>query len=157
MSSARSFPRRPAAGSGPWSDRGSALIEFTFLSVLLLVPLAYLVLAVFSVQRAAFAVTAATREAGRAYVTTTDGDPAARAQAAAALALRDQGLELPPGGLRISCQSDCLSPGSAVYVALDYTVVLPMVPRALGGHSLGGIPVRGRHAELIDEFRPELP
>ena len=147
-------PELPDADTG---ERGSALIEFTFLSVLLLVPLAYLVLAVFSVQRAAFAVTAATREAGRAFVTTVEGDPTARAQAAAAVALRDQGVGLPPGALRISCETDCRSPGSAVYVALDYTVVLPMVPRALGGHSLGGIPVWGRHTELLDEFRPELP
>jgi Flp pilus assembly protein TadG len=141
---------------GVTDQRGSALIEFTLLSVLLLVPLAYLVLAVFSVQRAAFGVTAATREAGRAYVTTTDGDPTVRAQAAAALALRDQGLILPAGALRISCETDCRTAGTAVHVALDYTVVLPVVPRALGGHSLGGIPVRGRHTQLIDEFRPEL-
>ncbi|MEP6462093.1 MAG: hypothetical protein ABJC62_01465 [Frankiaceae bacterium] len=140
----------------PRNDRGSALIEFTFLSVLMLVPLAYLVLAVFSVQRAAFAVTAATRDAGRAFVTTTDGDPTARAQAAATLALRDQGLSLPAGALRITCETDCRTPGSAVYVALDYIVVLPVVPPALGGHSLGGIAVRGRHTELIDEFRPAL-
>lgn len=145
------------ASAGLADERGSALIEFTFLSVLLLVPLVYLVLAVFSVQRAAFAVTAATREAGRAFVTTSEGDPMERAQAAAALALRDQGLTLPRGAVRISCQTDCRTPGTAVYVAVDYTVVLPVVPRAIGGSSLGGIPVRGRHTELIDEFRPALP
>ncbi len=155
MSAAR-LRRRRAFPAGAPADRGSALIEFSFLSVVLLVPLAYLVLAVFTVQRAAFAVTAATRDAGRAYVTTTNGDPTARARAAAALALHDQGLALPPGALQISCQTDCRTPGSAVYVALDYTVVLPLVPTALGGHRLGGIPVRGRHTELIDEFRPEL-
>lgn len=146
-----------SGGCGASDERGSALIEFTFLSVLLLVPLAYLVLAVFSVQRAAFAVTAATREAGRAFVTATDGDPTARAQSAAALSMRDQGISLPAGALRIGCESDCRSSGSAVYVALDYTVVLPVVPRSIGGHALGGIPVRGRHTEMIDEFRPELP
>lgn len=143
--------------AGQDGEQGNALIEFTVLSVLLLVPLAYLVLGVFSVQRAAFGVTAATREAGRAYVTTTTGDPVARAQAAAALALRDQGLTLSAGAVRIRCETDCRTPGTAVHVALDYTVVLPVVPQALGGHSLGGIPVRGRHTELIDEFRPALP
>lgn len=141
----------------PGDDAGSALIEFTFLSVLLLVPLAYIVMAVFTVQKAAFAVTAATREAGRAFVTTTDGDPDARAAAAAALAMRDQGLSLPAGALHLTCDGACGSPGSTVRVALDYTVVLPLVPRALGGHSLGGIVVRGRHAEIVDEFRPALP
>ena len=138
-------------------DSGTAVVEFVFLAVLLLVPLSYIVLAVFSVQRAAFAVTAATREAGRAYVTTTDGDPMARAQGAAALALRDQGLNLPAGGVRVSCDGDCTSPGTAVHMSLDYTVALPMVPRALGGHPIGAMAVRGRHTEWVDEFRPALP
>ncbi len=132
-------------------------MEFTFLAVLLLVPLAYVVVAAFTVQKAAFAVTAATREAGRAFVTTTEGDPDARAHAAAALAMGDQGLALPSGALGVSCDADCRAPGSAVRVALDYTVVLPLLPRSLGGHPIGGIAVHGRHVEVIDEFRAPLP
>ena len=50
----------------PRGEAGSALVEVTWLSILLLVPLVYVVLAVFEVQRAAFAVDAATRAAGRA-------------------------------------------------------------------------------------------
>lgn len=145
---------RGDAGRG---DAGNALVEFTFLAVLLLVPLVHVVTAVFTVQKAAFAVTAATREAGRAFVTTTDGDPDARAAAAASLALRDQGLTLPSGALHLTCEGACGTPGTTVRVALDYTVVLPLVPRALGGHPLGGILVRGRHVEIVDEFRPALP
>ena len=49
------------------TERGTALVEVTWLSILLLVPLVYIVLAVFDVQRSAFAVNAATRAAGRAY------------------------------------------------------------------------------------------
>ena len=45
------------------TERGTALVEVTWLAVLLLVPLVYLVLAVFDVQRSAFAVNAATRAA----------------------------------------------------------------------------------------------
>ena len=140
------------------TDDGAAMVEFTFLAVLLLVPLAYVVVAAFTVQRAAFAVTAATREAGRAFVTTpAGGDPDARAAAAAALALRDQGLTLVPGTLAISCEAaPCLTPGARVRVALDYTVELPLLPRALAGQPLGGIVVRGRHAQVVDEYR-ELP
>ena len=44
-------------------------IEFVGVTLLLLLPLLYLLLSVFSVQRAAFAVTQAAREAGRAYST----------------------------------------------------------------------------------------
>jgi len=136
-------------------DEGAAMVEFVFLAVLLLVPLAYIVLAAFTVQKSAFAVTAATREAGRAFVTAESaGDADARARAAAELAMNDQGLDLPAGALRISCGSgQCLTPGAVVTVELDYAVALPLVPRALGGRPLAAIRVHGQHAEVVDEFR----
>lgn len=46
-------------------DDGSALIEFVGASVLLLLPLVYLLLSVFTVQRGSFAAAEAAREAGR--------------------------------------------------------------------------------------------
>ena len=62
-------------------QRGTALVEVTWLSILLLVPLVYVVLAVFEVQRSAFAVNAATRAAGRAYtLAPSEGEGAARAR-----------------------------------------------------------------------------
>lgn len=136
-------------------EDGAAMVEFTFLAVLLLVPLAYVVVAAFTVQKAAFAVTAATREAGRAYVT-ADGDSTAdaRARAAADLAMRDQGLVLPDGALRITCGGgECLAPGTAVTVDLEYAVSLPLVPHALGGRPLASIRVHGHHVELVDPYR----
>ena len=48
------------------SDEGSAVVEFIFLSLLLLVPIVYLVLALASVQSAAFAAEAVARDASRA-------------------------------------------------------------------------------------------
>ena len=54
------------------SERGSAIVEFHFLGLLLLVPLIYILLAVLDVQRASYAVTQAAREAGRIYVATGD-------------------------------------------------------------------------------------
>lgn len=47
-------------------ERGNALVEFTWLAVLLMIPLVYLMLTVFQVQKAAYAMEAASREAGRA-------------------------------------------------------------------------------------------
>ena len=41
-------------------DDGSALVEFTWLAILLMIPLVYVVLAAVSVQRAAFATTGST-------------------------------------------------------------------------------------------------
>jgi Flp pilus assembly protein TadG len=74
-------------------DAGAATVEFVFVGVLVLVPLLYLVLAVFEVQRNAFAVTEAAREAGRAFATADTPETAsARAAYAVQLALTDQGL-----------------------------------------------------------------
>jgi Flp pilus assembly protein TadG len=139
------------------SDEGTATIEFTFLSVLLLVPLVYVVLSASQVQRTAYAVSEAARDAGRAYVRAdTAGDGERRAGAAAALAFRDQGLELPPGALTISCSADpCLTPGARVTVAIRAQAVLPGVPSL--GRSAASIGVSARHVEVVDAFRETLP
>lgn len=153
-----SLHKRPADRDSPddgHGERGAAMVEFTFLAVLLLVPLAYVVVGAFTVQKAAFAVTAATREAGRAFVTADSAATAdARAHAAGALAMRDQGLSLPDGALKITCgDPECLLPGNAVTVELDYAVALPLVPHALGGRPLAAIRVHGHHVEVVDQFR----
>jgi len=69
--------RRPAG------DDGNAMLEFTYLAVLLMVPLIYILTTTFQVQRAAFGVTEAARQAGRAYAT-ADDDTSGRARADAA-------------------------------------------------------------------------
>lgn len=137
-------------------DDGNALVEFTWLGVLLLVPVAYLVVSVFQVQRAAFAVTQATREAGRAYVAAGDGDPEAAALAAAELALQDQGLRLDPRELSIRCSDDpCLTAGSTIIVRIDTKVSLPFIPKVFG-RLPASIAVHGRHDEVVDCFRADV-
>lgn len=135
-------------------DRGSALVEFVALAVLLLVPLVYVVTTVARVQAAAMAATAAAREAGRAYVTSASTAQAdARARAAAALALADQGLEPAPSTLVLTCRlGPCLAPGSRVLVSVRVPVRLPGVPDALGGGGLV-IPVRATHVSTVDVHR----
>ncbi|CAN5579548.1 hypothetical protein BH10ACT10_BH10ACT10_27900 [soil metagenome] len=138
------------------TQRGTALVEVTWLSILLLVPLVYLLLAVFDVQRAAFAVNAATRAAGRAYtLAPTDEQGSARARAAAQVALRDQGLDLSDGQLTVTCEpdpGDCLSPGSVVHVRMAVPVVLPLVPDALGGDA-PNVRVEAEHLVPYGSFR----
>jgi hypothetical protein len=128
----------------------------TWLSILLLVPLVYVVLAVFDVQRSAFAVNAATRAAGRAYtLAPTDAEGRVRARAAAEVALRDQGLGPSVGQLTVTCRPDprdCLSPGSVVQVRMVVPVVLPLVPDALGGQA-PSIRVEGEHLVPYGSFR----
>lgn len=145
-------------GRASRDERGNALVEFSWLAILLLVPLVYLVLTVFQVQRAAYGVTAASREAGRAYVTTqSGGDPDARAFAAARLAAADQGIELSRGEVRVSCTGQpCLRPGGTVRVRVDTRVLLPYLPRVLFGHAPASIAVHGRHVEVVDRYRDRL-
>jgi Flp pilus assembly protein TadG len=137
-------------------ERGNAVLEVTWLAMLLLVPLVYLLIAVFSVQRAAYGVNAATRAAARAYTLAPDQDTgAARARAAAEVALEDQGLHLSQTTMSTTCNpdpSDCLAPGSVVHVYLACRVDLPLVPDALGGNT-PSIRVEGVHSVPYGTFR----
>lgn len=138
--------RRPAG------DAGNALVEFVYLAVLLLIPLVYLLLAVFRVQAAAFGVTEAARQAGRAYARAEDlAGAEVVGTAAARLALADQGITWT--GAPEFCDGTCsLAPGSTVRTAVTYTVALPFVGSLFGaGHA--GIPVHGVHVEVVDRFR----
>jgi Flp pilus assembly protein TadG len=141
-------------GRRPSGDRGSALVEFTYLGVLLMVPLVYLLLAVFQVQSAAFAVTEASRQAGRAFVRADNAvDGSARAAQAVRLALADQGITVAVPAT-VSCDPEpCdLTAGQRVETAVAYTVQLPFVG-GLFGPGRGGIAVSGRHVEVVDRFR----
>lgn len=142
------------------TQRGTALVEVTWLAILLLVPLLYIVLAVFEVQRSAFAVSAAARSAGRAYVMAPDEVSAMqRAHAAAEVALSDQGLSLDRVHLSVTCEPDpgnCLAPGSVVDVALSYPVALPLMPSALGGNT-PSVRVAADHRVPYGTFREDRP
>ena len=96
--------RRAACGD----DGGSAIVEFVFLAVLLMVPLVYVLLTVFQVQGASYAVSSAAREAGRIYATRSDESIGARIGpvAAAAIVMADSGLELDAGDLSIACSGE---------------------------------------------------
>ena len=133
------------------SDRGSAIVEFHFLGILLLVPLVYILLAVLDVQRTSYGVTQAAREAGRIYVAT--GDETA-ARLAAQVALRDQGVEAGAAEIRLECStSPCYQPGAEVTVVVGSTVRLPFVPDVLAGAVSAQIPVGAAHVSVVDRFR----
>jgi Flp pilus assembly protein TadG len=141
-------------------ERGSAIVEVTWLSILLLVPLVYIVLAVFQVQRAAYGVNAATRAAGRAYtLAPTEAEAAGRARAAAIVALEDQGASPSRATTQLTCTPDpdnCLSPGSVIHVRLVYPVSLPLMPSALGGNT-PSIRVESQHSVPYGSFREDRP
>ena len=139
-------------------DAGSATVEFVLFSLLLLVPFTYVLLTVFEVQRAAYAVTEAARESGRAFATAlSEADGVRRAAAAVRLALRDQGLSDAGLDLRIACSAHpCLTPGATVTITVVEQVALPWVPAMLG-RPAASVTVRAVHVETVDRFRPVRP
>lgn len=136
-------------------DEGNAIVEFVYLAVLLMVPLVYVLLAVFAVQRATYAVSSATREAGRVVVMAPSTEGAdRRAYVAAALVMADSGLELRPRDLSLRCSAQpCLTPGGTVDVRIGYDVPLPFIPSFLSRSGHAVVHVSGRHLEVVDRFR----
>lgn len=142
----------------PRGDDGNALVEFVYLSLLLMIPLFYALLAVFQIQSAAFAVTEASRQAGRAFVRADGADEGyARASKAVQLAMTDQGVtaDVTPS---FACEpAPCdLSPGQRVETRVSYTVTLPFVG-SFFGEGRAGIPVTGSHVEYVDRFKQVPP
>lgn len=138
------------------SDDGNAIVEFVYLAVLLMLPLAYVLLTVFRVQQAAYAVSSAAREAGRVYATSDSvADASGRAYSAARIVMQDSNLSLAPENLEVSCSpSPCgLQPGSQVNVVMTYRVSLPLVPRFFADRAPASVRVTSRHLEVVDRFQ----
>lgn len=141
-------------------DGGSAIIEFVFVAVVVMVPLIYLIAAVATVQRTELAVTQAARDAGRAYATSDSAQQASlRVRAAVRLALTDQGLPDDADVRFVASGADCehdaavtptLEPGVEFTVCVTRRVELPGVPSVLTGR---GIRTVGAYVVHVDDFR----
>ena len=140
----------------PCRDRGSAVIEFVIIGVLMLIPLAYISMCVMRVQAASVASSLAVREAGRAFVTAdTVLDARVRALTAASLALADQGFAPPVRDLRVRCSpGQCLDPDSLVHVELNWEVDLPWLPAFLGNERTS-IAITAQRTMPVDTYRGE--
>ncbi|MCW2797260.1 hypothetical protein [Nocardioides sp.] len=118
-------------------EDGTALVELTWLGILLLIPMLWIVMSVFEVQRGAFGVSAAARAAGRAYaLAPTDAEGRRRAEIVARQALADQGLADAPLKVTVTCTpypSSCHQGTSVITVRIATRVDLPMLPAVLGG------------------------
>jgi hypothetical protein len=130
-------------------------VELTWLGILLLVPLLWIVLSVFEVQRGAFAVSGAARAAGRAYaLAPNDALGRAHAEAAARQVMADQGVGEQPLGLVVSCApaGDCHAPGTMITVDLRSRVDLPLLPDVLGGGA-PSFALDATHSVPVGQFR----
>ena len=134
-------------------EGGTAVIEFVWLAVLLLIPLIYLILCLARVQAGSYAVTQGAREAARAFVTAEDDAAAqSRARSAADIAFEDQGFG-GQGELSVGCSaSPCLSPGETVTTDATVSVPLPLVPSFLGDVVPLEVPVSATQVAPVPEY-----
>jgi hypothetical protein len=130
-------------------ERGSALVEFVFIALVVFVPLVYIVAGFSAVQRGVFASTAAAREAGRAIGTAPDvATGLARAQAAARLAVEDQAVDATdvriayaPAGVGCAAAggyTPTLTPGEEFSVCVTVTVRIPLLPEFVDANTATG-------------------
>ncbi|PWD52393.1 pilus assembly protein TadE [Serinibacter arcticus] len=143
----RDGPHAAAPGDG---ERGSAVVEFLGGTVLLVVPLAYLVLTLAQLQGAAFAAESAARDTGRLMATADDpGDAAALAARGVELAFADHGIEIDgEQALEVTCSPSCTAPGATAHVTIAADVPLPFWPG--GGLT---VPVTAEAVTSIDSYR----
>jgi hypothetical protein len=141
-------------------ESGTALVEFIWLGLLLLVPLVYIMWSVFDAQRGAFGASSASRAAGRAFVLAPDQQTAYdRAEQAFEVALDDQGVEMGDADLTISCApepDECLTAGSVITVEVVVQQPLPLVPSALGD-SAPSVRLSSTHVEPYGSYREDRP
>lgn len=150
-SGGRSEPQQiyAAAGSG---EEGSALVEFIFLGLVLLVPVVYLIVTAGQVQGAAFAAVGAAEAAARVYVDAEDpvsGEQ--RARAAAELAFTDFGFEPEEMLLDISCSAECLAAGSTVTALVRFDVPLPLAP-GIPGMDFAPVTVDSSSTQIVERY-----
>jgi Flp pilus assembly protein TadG len=141
------------------ADAGSAIIEFVFVAVIVMVPLVYLIVAVAAVQRSQLAVSQAAREAGRAFA--TSGNPAqaqVRVAAAVRLALAAQHLPNDADVRYVAAGAGCsapaitpgLTPGAQFTVCVTRHTQVPGVPSVLAGRGITSV---GEYTVHIDDYR----
>ncbi|MGY1845818.1 hypothetical protein [Blastococcus sp. SYSU DS1021] len=141
-------------------ERGSALVEFVFIALVVFVPLVYVVAGFSAVQRGVFASQAAAREAGRAMGTAPDPVTGQeRALRAAQLAVADQSIEATdlqlayaPAGAGCEAAGSyapTLAPGEEFSVCVTVTVRIPLLPEFVDANTATGqfVVERDRYAD----------
>lgn len=126
-------PAVALSAAPPDKEEGSAIIEFVFLAVLLMIPVAYLILTVGQMQGGSYAVVGAADQAARVYVLAPNqGAAQESAQQAVNMAVKDMGFDPAQTTLSFSCTADCLTPGTIVTAKVTLVVELPLVSSVPG-------------------------
>jgi Flp pilus assembly protein TadG len=141
---------RPCTGA----EEGSAVVEFVFLAVLLMIPVVYLIITLGQLQGGAYAVVGAADQAAKVYVAGTDpGAAQSAAEEAVMLAMADHGFNSEDAHLALECSpADCLTPGATVTATVTLRVPLPLVP-TLPGVNPSVATVHAVASQLVGRFR----
>ncbi|WP_258066954.1 hypothetical protein [Arthrobacter sp. GMC3] len=135
------------------TEQGSAVVEFVFLAVLLMVPVAYLILTVGALQGGAYAVVGAADQAAKTYVLQADEGAALQAATQAVnLAVTDMGFDAANSTLIISCDGGCLTPGVTVTAHVRLRVELPLVT-GIPGVDLSAATVESAATQKVGRFK----
>ncbi|WP_062465802.1 hypothetical protein [Demequina maris] len=150
---------------GP-GDAGAATVELVALTLVLLLPILYLVVAVSRVQAGAYAAEAAAYAAARgAVVAGLDALDAgagpeeamasarATADAAADVAVEDFGLAS-AARVELGCDGACLAPGTAVTADVDVSVPLPGMPAFLRAVLPARVTLESTASSPVDGYVP---
>ncbi|MEC5198049.1 Flp pilus assembly protein TadG [Arthrobacter sp. PL16] len=150
--SGRAATRRRPTLCALRDERGSAVVEFVFLGVLLLVPVVYLVLTIGQLQGGSFAVVGAVDQAAKVYVDApTPQEADARAREAVRIALGDFGFAEEQAAMDIVCSAQCLEPGSSVTIVVRLDVPFPLVPSIAGSHP-SAVTVDATATQIVERF-----
>ncbi len=139
-------------------ERGSAVVEFLGVSLVLLVPLVYLILTMARIQAASFAAEGAAREAGRLIAQAdTIEEGIVAAQLGVQLAFADQGIEVDPAAaLEVTCSvPECLTAGEYVLIEVHTEVALPLAPDFLSGTLPTSVAISADAMTAVSGFRDD--
>lgn len=140
---------RPARRPRWWqSDEGTAPIEFIFGSVVLLIPLLYLLVSLAQVQAGAYAAQSTAIDAARSAARHPAGASQA-AQEAASLHFADHGLEDADWEIALDCSGTCTAAGTPVTATVVARIPIPGIPAVLGEKKIPVMIVRSAHTDLI--------
>ncbi len=127
-------------------ERGEATIEFIALTVAVVVPIIYLVMALSSLQAAVFAAEAGSREAARVLAADSVRTDLAREQID--LAFADHGLATPEDVTSECVPVGCSGPGAHIRVQVATSVALPLIPAWAG--QVGRVPISATSEALVE-------
>ncbi|CCQ45578.1 putative uncharacterized protein [Pseudarthrobacter siccitolerans] len=130
------------------------MVEFTFLALLLMVPLVYFIITMSQIQGGSFAVVGAADQGAKVYIAQPDAATAqAAAEQAVAIALSDFGHPAEAARVETSCEpADCQAAGSTVTVTVRLTVPLPFLPFS-NDFRLSASEVEASSTQIVGRYR----